>query len=164
MKTIYLVLTFISLSTLASCVSVNLPGSSKGLPAKNTIVAEPGSDFIKSKKPTGDQTWINKKTRNIISYITECGSSDPSLESMYTEVISALQNPEEISTKTSMFNEREALFTETKGKIDGVPVQISSLVFKKNSCNYVITLSGQTNSVEKDRKTFDSFLKGFKAQ
>lgn len=161
-KTLLTVL-IIFLMNLLACVSVNLPTSSKGTPAKGIVYKEPGHGFDPITEKYGDKTWKNRKTNNLISVLSECGGNDPSLESLQSELESAMQETDNQESKKLMFNDREALWSEVTGKIDGIPVKLASMIFKKNACNYVITLSGQSKNFEADKNTFQDFLKEFKA-
>lgn len=149
------------LMNASACVSVNLPISSKGTPAKDVKFVEPQLPFQKLDDNSGDQSWKSKKTANIISFLTDCGGSDPNLESLQVEIESALQEPKTISERKFTFNDREALESEVQGKIDGISVRVRSVVFKKSACNYLITLSGQDKQFAEDLPVFNKFLEGF---
>ncbi len=148
---------------LPACVSVNLPFSSKGHSAKNVSYQNPPANFVELKTQSGDKTWIEKDTKNTISFMSECGGADPSLDILSNEVHSVLAESEAKPSEKDVYNDREALFQESHGKIDGIQMKISSVVFKKNNCNYVLTYSGQSKNFEKHRNAFTEFLRGFKA-
>lgn len=115
------------------------------------------------KTQSGDKTWIEKDSKNTISFMSECGGADPSLDILSNEVHSVLTESESKPPQKDIYNDREALFQESHGKIDGIPMKISSVVFKKNSCNYVITYSGQSKNFDQHKSVFSEFLRGFKA-
>ena len=157
-----LVVCFLSL-TLTTCVSVQLPGG-KSEPAKGVNLQVPSSPFKEIQSPQIDKSWQSTKTGNTISYFSTCGSSaDPSLESLESDALNALNKMEVQSSDEVSFNGRSALQSLAKGHLDGVPVQISVLVFKKNNCNYTLTYGGIEQNFNTEVNVFESFKNSFKA-
>lgn len=152
-----------ALSICSSCVSVNLPnsGSTK---ASGLNFSEPSSPFSKIKSEQVDYAWQSQKTGNTIAVITDCSAhSDTPLKSLENETLAALSDIKILSTEPGMFNGRESLMTSAEGKVDGVPVEISVLTFKKNACNYTLNYLGKKASFESEEKEFKKFVQGFKA-
>ena len=154
---------FILSLLLSSCVSVNLPGG-KVTSAKDVQFAEPGTPFKSIKAANADRTWLSKKTGNTISYLSECGgTADPSLQSVETESLSALNKMQILSTDATTYNGREARQTLANGQLDGVPVQILLLIFKKNGCTYTLSYGGIEKQFSAELRQFESFKASFKA-
>lgn len=146
---------------LSSCVSIELPGS-KPAPAKDVEFAAPAAPFSRLKNAKIDQAWISSESGNTISYFSDC-KSDPSLDSLTTQTLSALGDLKVISEKETSFNGREAKESLAEGRVDGVPVKLSILVFKKNSCNYTLTYGGTLANFPQETNTFEMFKSQFKA-
>lgn len=154
---------FIMSLLLSSCVSVELP-SGKITPANGVEYTSPGGAFNEIKAKNADKTWLSSKTGNTISYLSECGNtSEPSLQSIETESLSAISKLEILKSDTITFNGREARQTVSAGTIDGVPVAMSLLIFKKNGCNYTLSYGGLEKQFNLEKDEFEKFKQGFKA-
>jgi hypothetical protein len=148
---------------LTSCVSVELPGN-KVTSAKGVEYQDPGGSYEEIKAKNADKTWLSKKSGNTISYLSECGNTaDPSLQSIESDSLSALSNLEILKTETITFNGRGARQTVAAGTVDGVPVALSLLVFKKNGCNYTLSYGGLEKQFNGELPVFENFKKNFKA-
>lgn len=147
---------------LGSCVSVNLPGR-KSVPAKGVEFSAPGAPYRAIKSVNSDKAWLSERTGNTISFASDCGGADPSLQQMETESLLALSNLEITSSETLMFNGREARKSVSAGTVDGVPVKLSLLVFKKNNCNYVLSYGGVAAQFDAETSYFENFIARFKA-
>lgn len=148
---------------LGSCVSVELPGG-KVTSAKNVEFSEPSEPFEKIKSKNADRAWQSSKTGNTISYISECGSTaDASLQTLETDSLSALNKLQILKTETTTYNGRESRQTVSAGTIDGVPVALALVVFKKNGCNYTLSYGGVEKQFNSELPAFESFKANFKA-
>lgn len=148
---------------LTSCVSVQLPGS-KITSAKDVEFNSPGSPFNEIKRGNTDKAWLSEKTGNTISYFSECGgSSEPSLQQLENDSLAALIDLQTESSQELTFNGRAAQQSVSSGKIDGVPVKVALLVFKKNGCNYTLTYGGVAKNFSSELKQFEEFKQHFKA-
>lgn len=145
------------------CVSVQLPGG-KVTPAKDVQLSEPSSPFDKIKASNADRAWLSSKTGNTISYLSECGGpGDMSLQAIETESLSAMNKLQIIASETLIYNGREARQSISKGEIDGVPVQMALLIFKKNGCTYTMTYGGLQKQFPAELADFEKFKVDFKA-
>jgi hypothetical protein len=148
---------------LVTCVSVQMPGG-KTQPAEGVSFQSPAAPFKEIQSPQIDKSWQSKATGNTISYFSNCGgTADPSLESLEKDALNALNDLEVVHSEGFNFNGRAARKSLGKGQIDGVPVQLSVLVFKKNSCNYTLTYGGLEKNFKTELKAFDQFTQTFKA-
>lgn len=149
--------------TLTSCVSLQLSGG-KFSPAKGVEYKEPLAPFKEIKSTNADKAWINEKSGNTISYLSECGNSnEPTLQQLQNESLSSLNRLEQINEEEITYNGRAAILSKNKGELDGVPVQISLLVFKKNGCSYTLSFGGVATKASLDEKNFQYFKDNFKA-
>ena len=147
----------------SGCVSVELPNS-KTTSAKDVKWSEPGGQFKEIKATNADKTWLSSRTGNTISYLSECGNSaDPSLQALEAESLSALGKINPISNKVYDYNGRAARSSVSSGEVDGVPVQLELLVFKKNGCNYTLSYGGVMKQFDVEQKIFEDFKANFKA-
>lgn len=148
---------------LSGCVSVELPNS-KTTSAKDVQWSAPGGQFKEIKATNADKTWLSSRTGNTISFLSECGNAaDPSLQTLESESLSALGKINTISSKIYDFNGRAARNSVSTGEVDGVPVQLELLVFKKNGCNYTLSYGGVMKQYDAEHKNFEDFKQNFKA-
>lgn len=147
---------------LGSCVSVNLPGG-KSTPAKGVEYSSPASPFKTINSENADKAWMSTATGNTISFSSDCHGADPSLQQMESESLAGISNLEIESANSVMYNGREARQTIATGSVDGIAVQISMVVFKKNNCNYTLTYGGVQKHFVQEEKHFEEFKARFKA-
>jgi hypothetical protein len=147
---------------LPACVSVNL-GSGKANRNSEVKFQAPGGDFKEISNSNADQAWQNSETGNTISFLTECPAPDSSLEGMTDEFTSFLKGKQVKEKKEDFFNGRESLQTWIEGKLDGIPMKMQSLVFKKNGCSYLLTYVGRSKVFDKDQSAFSTFTSRFEA-
>ncbi len=159
-KALFLLLLYFLLN---GCVSVNLPSSS-GWKAPTVEFKAPPKPFVPMENKNADKAWISEKNGNTISYLSECGSPvDPPLQQIEADTLNFLENLKIISSDSKTFNGRESLETLAQGNVDGVPVKMRVLTFKKNNCSYSLVYGGVKDKFNSEVSYFEQFLKGFKA-
>lgn len=145
------------------CVSVKL-GGSEVKKSSQVQFDPPSRSFASIILPHADSAWQNNKTGTTLSFISTCNdSSDPSLVSMRDSALRGLEELKLIKDEALTYNGREALRTEASGQLDGVKVEVRLMHFKKNFCDYTISMVGVQDKVKEDVSVFDNFLRGFKA-
>lgn len=153
------------LSALAfcSCVSVNLPNS-KTTHAKDVQYSAPSDPYSEITNKANDKTWLSSATGNTISYLSDCGNAaDPAIDQLESDSLSVLNDMKVSETQDLTFNNRAARRTTADGTVDGVPVELSLLIFKKDGCNYTLTFAGVKKQFNSEKKYFDAFVNSFKA-
>ncbi|WP_295901902.1 hypothetical protein [uncultured Bdellovibrio sp.] len=144
-------------------MSVQLPGG-KVTSAKDVGFSAPGSPFKDMSGGNSDKAWISERTGNTISYLSECGSSsEPTLQQLETDSLGALSDLHILKSDEVSFNGRAARESISQGKIDGVPVQVALVVFKKNGCSYTLSYGGVEKQFSSEQKYFENFKQNFKA-
>ena len=163
MKTSRICILIVVVTSLAACVSVGLSGG-KVERAKDVEWRAPGSPFQNSQGASLDHVWKNPRNGNSISYLSECtDNSDPDLETVQQGILRGVRKLEILASETFNYNEREALKTHARGKVDGVATDMELVIFKKNGCIYTLNYVGVSRHFEANQKNFDEFLKSFKA-
>jgi hypothetical protein len=149
--------------THVACVSVNLD-SGKTSKASGVRFSEPNSPFKKIDNPTVDHGWQNPQSGNTIAYLSECNAkADVTLAAMEGENISALTNAKIVKTENRNYNGRESKESTVEGLVDGIPVKMALLVFKKNGCNYTLSYVGRKKYFEADLPRYKTFKEKFNA-
>lgn len=147
----------------SSCVTVNL-GNSNGKKAEGVNLTAPSKPFVSDSRDDVDQAWKNPRNGNTISYLSDCNDpSDPPLDLIVQGVITGLTELKVYSQTSPTIEGREGRRVLAGGKVDGVPSKIDLLVFKRNSCIYILNYAGVDTSFHDDHGAFDSFVAGFKA-
>lgn len=77
--------------------------------------------------------------------------------------LNAISDMEILTTEELMFNGRSARQSIAQGTLDGVPVKMSLLVFKKNNCNFTLSYGGVAKHFSNELKHFDDFKSQFRA-
>lgn len=151
-----------SLATLLSaCVSVKLtPDVQK---AKGLSVEAPGGAFSEVSVAAADRAWKSSKTGNTISYFSECSASGANLEQMRDDVLASLPKAQVLASDIVQHDDREGLLSLIEGRLEGIPMRISLLVYVKNGCRYSLSLTGRKAVFDQDLNEFTRFQKGFKA-
>lgn len=147
---------------LNSCITIG--GSKDPQPAKNLEFNAPKSPFTDLKSKTGDRTWVSSKTKNIISYLSDCSpTQDPTLDQLEQEALSGLEKLDIKHLEEINYNQRTARDTVAQGFVDGVKIQIRVLSFKKNGCNYNLIYGGQADRFDSEAPQFNAFKESFRA-
>lgn len=153
---------FLSL-TISGCVSVNLGGHNTHK-ADGIDFQMPSAPFVKEDNSNVDQSWIDPKTGNTISYLSECGDpADPGLTSIESGALSGLHSLQYLSQKKFSYNHRRARRVKVKGSVDGVPSMVDMIVFKKNGCIYILSYVGVEKHFSGGQDQFDEFVARFQA-
>lgn len=80
---------------------------------------------------------------------------------MQADAISVLEEKHSDTTTPVLFNGRQGLMIFSEGFVDGVPIKMQVLVFKRNACNYTLTYAGVAKNFSQEVSHFEQFLKSF---
>lgn len=156
-------ITAITFLMLTGCVSVKIPTSAAPEKAKNVSYKAPNAPFKSSNSASSDAMWVSSKTASTITYFTSCSSSEPQLKTIRSTAFASLENTDISKEESILLNDREALKSNIEGKLEGVPVKIQFIVFKKNSCSYHLSYVSLKENFEKELEQFTVFVRNFKA-
>ncbi len=145
---------------LVGCVSVNV-GPQKPEIAKHVGISEPKAPFKKTKIEGFDRSWKSDSTGNSLGYISECNASDASLNQLELDALSVLQTSRVQKTQELEFNGRGARESWVEGTVDGVKISMVILVFKKNGCQYTLSMVGPQSKFAQEVSAFQEFKAGF---
>ncbi len=156
-------LLFLTLVTIgnASCVSVKL-GNENVSKSATVRFDKPAKPFEVIALKNADESWQNKNTGTTISYLSICNdTSDPTLQSLRDSTVRGIEEADIEKENMIPYNNRQALRSDISGHLDGVKVMVKLLIFKKNFCNYTISMVGIQSKYESDSVEFEKFIKGF---
>lgn len=163
-KVIFAIVLVLFLSGTA-CVSVNI-GPGKTEKASDVSFAAPGGGFKALENARADAAWNNPKTGSTIAFQSTCGdAADLPLESIAQDLFAGFENRKALREERIPFDAREALDQEIEGKVDGVSTKVRAVIYKKNKCNYVLTLVSLAKqaTANGDAEQFKNFMASFKA-
>lgn len=156
-----------------SCVSVNI-GGGKTERSSGVGYTNPGGGFKPIKNERADFAWNNGSTGSTIAFQSTCGdTTDASLESIAEDLFNGFEQRKELRDERIPFDGREALSREVEGKVDGVMTRVQALIYKKNSCSYILTFvalkkgavadTSHKAAINGDVAEFERFTSSFKA-
>jgi len=146
----------------SGCVSVQLGGGGAPKKSKNVSYTAPSKPFKESQSPNSDEIWASTKTASTISYFSSCSDTEPSLKSIRSSVLQGFEDFKITKEQTIEIDDREGLQSTVDGKLEGVPVRIEFIVFKKNSCSYNLTYVALKENFDKELNEFNKFITSFK--
>lgn len=153
---------FFLAASLTACVSVNIGDSAQSQKSTTVKFKSPSKPFSEFKMEYVDSAWKNPSNGNSISFLSECKSAaDPTLDTIYKGLISSIGRAETLSKKTFTFNNREALRSTVTGFVDGVQSKFDLLVFKKNSCTYILSYVATEANFDENLTAFETFTQNF---
>lgn len=156
--------TLIFLISTTACVSVKIPTSAAPEKAKNVNAKAPAAPFKSSSSANSDAMWVSGKTASTITYFTSCSPSEPALKSIRATAFSSLEDSDVTKEENIQINERTGLKSNIEGSLEGVPVKVQFVVFKKNSCSYHLSYVALKENFEKELNVFTNFVRNFKVQ
>ena len=156
-------LSFCSVLFASACVTVKV-GDAPPEKATSVKFQAPSLPFAESESAEADRLWTNSQSAVSISFVSRCNDgTDPRLSDIQGQLISAVEEPTIELEKKYPFNSREALDTTISGRLDGIPVKLRLISFKKNNCHYTLSYVGKPRAFAKDAQVFENFSKSFEA-
>ncbi len=159
MKVKFILLIFIT--SIVGCVSVKIPTTTIEK-AKNVSFKAPAAPFKSARSLGADEMWTSATTASTISFFTSCSNSEPALKTIRATAFSSLEGMEVTKEEFVNINARQGLKSIIEGRLEGVPVKIQFLVFKKNSCSYHLSYVALKENFEKELSFFNTFINNFR--
>ncbi len=142
-----------------SCVSSILKEKPPSFSTEIRLTA-PKAPFAKTKTSVFP-TWKNSQTGNVISIVSDCNDGATNkLSALHQLIEDSLEEIKILKEETMALQNRPALFKIVTASLDGQPIEVRSVSFKRKSCGYLASLSGKPNSLLKDTVHFDNFIQG----
>ena len=155
--TIFIIaLPFLMVSCVSTILQEKAPTFSKDIQYK-----DPQSTFVKVNLSVYP-AWKNPKTGNVISIVSECAENySGTLSSLHQLITGSIEEPKTTKQEPIVLKQKPALLYVTEGQLDGQPIAIRSISFKRKSCGYVSSLSGRPAALASDLKTYEAFNESF---
>ncbi|AGH96368.1 hypothetical protein [Pseudobdellovibrio exovorus] len=140
-----------------SCVSSILKDKPPTFSSEITL-KDPSSPFTRTRTSVFP-SWKSSQSGNVISIVSDCNENSPAtLSSLHQLIESSLESPQIISEENITIQDRPSLLKVVNAQLDGYPIEVRSVSFRKKSCGYVSSLSGKKGTLEADRASFEQFL------
>lgn len=147
----------------ASCVSVKLPSAKPPTKSKNVNFKRPVSPFSSANPKGADALWVSKNTASTISYFSSCSENEPALEVARANAFISIEGADVKKEQSYSVDDRQGLMSDIEGNLEGVPVKIRFLVFKKGDCSYHLTYVSLKENFDREVEHYTKFVKSFKA-
>lgn len=92
-----------------------------------------------------------------------CGAAfeDLSLELLTSHLLMGLESVKKVKEERLSLSGREALHTVADASLDGVPVELNTVVIKKDRCQFDFLAASPLQFSKEISKDFENFVKGF---
>ena len=141
----------------ARCVSIDMQPKIKA--ADDLAFVPPSREFVRRDTDGLDAYFIEPKTGNSISLKSSCfDPADPSIDNLTKAAFGGMTIIKELANNRIRYSDREALNTKRLVSLDGVPVIVEMLVFKKNNCNYLVGHVGVEKFHSQTASAYQHFL------
>ena len=151
---------FIVLSPIVfvSCVSSLLAEKAPTFSKEVGFTAPPLPFYFLNKSVF--PSWKNRSTGNVLSILSDCQPGNPtSLNDLQRLIEDSVENSVRVKENLSTYQNHPALNRTIRAELDGSPLEIRSMAFKKANCGYVVSLSGKSEQLNLDQNQFDLFVK-----
>lgn len=151
----------VSLLSLSACAGLRDGTFSKG--RLSYRVVEPGSEWSKVGFADNDLAW--HKGGVVMAMNATCeGHGDASLDVLSRHLVFGFSNTELKERESRMLDGREALWSRYQAHLDGVPVELETLVLKKDGCVHDFSRVVPEGHFDQDRAAFNALIDGFHAE
>lgn len=117
----------------------------------------------KNSETTAQRLYVIKKTGSWVSFNSVCDRyADSSLQSLSKQLLAPMKSSVLVSSEEKMLDGRASLWTQARGKLDGVPVEALFIVLRKNSCIFDFSLTSKNQILENDEADFKKWVEAFR--
>jgi hypothetical protein len=149
-------------------------GCHRGVRFENQVLTKPGVRYRvgevlpaweRVKLSNNDLAWLIEDTGHAMSVNATCkGHDDPPLDVLTRHLLMGFTERQEVAQEKVVVDEREALRSRYRAKLDGVPVELLLLVLKKDNCVYDFSYVAPLGRFEERVEDFESLVRGFHAE
>jgi len=110
-----------------------------------------------------DLAYASEDGQRLIATNATCKEyEDAPLKVLLRHVLMGFTEAQTLDQQTKMLDGREALFSHSKAKLDGIPRELSLVVMRKDGCIYDFMQISPVGQL--DRAAFDQLLHQFKTE
>ncbi len=159
----------LALSLLLVCCA----GCHRGVRFENHVFSKPGVSYRvgtlspvweRVKLSQNDLAWYTEDTGHALQVNSTCQGEDVPLDVLTRHLLMGFTERQAVAEEKVVVDEREALRSRYRAKLDGVPVELLFLVLKKDQCVYDFTYVAPLGRFEERLEGFESLVRGFHAE
>lgn len=149
-------------------------GCHRGVRFENHVLSKPGVRYRVGELPPvwervklsqNDLAWYTEDTGHALSVNSSCQEhEDAPLDVLTRHLLMGFTERLEVAQEKVVVDEREALRSRYRAKLDGVPVELLFLVLKKDRCVYDFTYVAPLGRFEDRVQDFESLVRGFHSE
>lgn len=149
-------------------------GCHRGVRFENQVFSKPGVRYRIGALPpvwervrlsNNDLAWYTEETGHALSVNSICREhEDAPLDVLTRHLVMGFTERLEVEQQKVVVDEREALRSRYRAKLDGVPVELLFVVLKKDQCVYDFTYVAPLGRYEERVDGFESLVRGFHAE
>jgi hypothetical protein len=150
-------------------------GCHRGVRFEDQVFSKPGVRYRVGALPSGwervklsgnDLAWHHTgETGHVLSVNSTCQEhEDAPLDVLTRHLLLGFTERLEVAQEKVVVDEREALRSRYRAKLDGVPVELLFLVLKKDHCVYDFTYVAPLGRFEDRVQDFESLVRGFHSE
>jgi len=155
-------LSIFMLLAASGCVTVNLPKGSEGR-SPSVEIQEPSKAFESIKSENADRAWKHSQSGATISFLSDCNDNPDSLQNFESDSLNALKSAKVLKSESTRINNREGQRIQILGALEGIPMKMELLAFRKNGCDYILSFVARQTAFDLQLTEFDKFIAGFQA-
>jgi hypothetical protein len=120
------------------------------------------STWTKKRFAENDLAWVDTKSGHVLAMNATCKEhGDPPLEVLTGHLLMGFEDKELIERRSFMLDGREALESTYTAKLDGVPIDITVVVMKKDGCVHDFTYVSPQGRAPEHRGDLEALLDNF---
>ncbi len=123
----------------------------------------PGKGWVAVPAGGADRAWYHEGMGATIYTDSNCGPryAEARVEDLTTELISGFRNVEPVQERQQPVAGREGLVRIQQGRLDGIEIQLGTLVFNMNACNFDIVLISPPAEFSAGQEAWQRVIDGF---
>lgn len=159
---------------LALSLLLSAGGCHRGVRFEDQVFSKPGVRYRVGELPAvwervklsnNDLAWYTEETGHALSVNSICQEhEDAPLDVLTRHLVMGFTERLEVEQQKVVVDEREALRSRYRAKLDGVPVELLFLVLKKDQCVYDFTYVAPLGRYEERLEGFESLVRGFRVE
>jgi len=150
------------------------PGCHRGVRFENQVLTKSGVSYRVGEVSPGwervmlssnDLAWFIEDTGHALQVNATCkGHDDPPLDVLVRHLLMGFTERQLVEEQKVVVDERDALRSHYRAKLDGVPVELLLLVVKKDNCVYDFSYVAPLGRFEERVADFEALVHGFHAE
>ena len=125
-------------------------------------VGPPPGGFRRVDFQENDLAYASDDGQRLIAANATCKEyEDAPLKVLLRHLLMGFTEAQTLDQQTKMLDGREALFSHSKAKLDGIPRELSLVVMRKDGCIYDFTLISPVGQLDRGKAAFDRLLSQF---